>query len=315
MRVVPLLTCVVCFAGACTTADPRNDEPPPPQCLEYDEPALAGWIEVPGLREASGLAASHRHEGVLYTHNDSGYAPELFALRTDGSWAGTWTLHPAANVDWEDIARGPCEQESLESCLYIGDVGDNLARREEVVIYVVAEPDLPEVPGEGRLEVRRTIRARYPEGPRDCETLLVHPQTADIYLVDKPAPAGEAHGVYRISRGGVDAGETTVTLERVADVVADPSSDRLFTGGDVHPDGTRIVLRTYGVVQEHRVPEGRGFEEAFAAPHELLPPFRSGAGVGEIQGEAAAYARDGRAVYTTSEGERPPLNRRVCLDD
>ena len=55
------------------------------------------------LREASGLAASRRHAAVLYSHNDSGDGPHLYALNaTDGSLLAVYRVTregdgPAAN--------------------------------------------------------------------------------------------------------------------------------------------------------------------------------------------------------------------------
>src|SRR5690606_1795107 len=42
----------------------------------------------PELEEASGLAASRRHAGVLWMHNDSGGEPEVFAVDSTGAVLG-----------------------------------------------------------------------------------------------------------------------------------------------------------------------------------------------------------------------------------
>ena len=87
-----------------------------------------------------------------------------------------------------DIAAGPGPTPGTKY-LYIGDIGDNRGRRDEMVVYRVAEPDTnkpastkrktsPSVPSEA-------IRLRYPDGSHDAETLLVHPATGNIYIVTK----------------------------------------------------------------------------------------------------------------------------------
>ena len=43
-------------------------------------------------------------------------------------------------------------------------------------------------------------------------------------------------------------------------------------------------------------------------------PRAEGSGGMELQGESLAYAADGRALYTSSEGSNPPLNRGACVD-
>ena len=67
------------------------------------------------IHEASGLAASRRHAGVVYTHNDSGDGPRVFALSAaDGALLGEYEVRgrPGAAAveahDWEDMAVGPC---------------------------------------------------------------------------------------------------------------------------------------------------------------------------------------------------------------
>ena len=82
---------------------------------------------------AAGLAASRKHRGVLYTHNDL-YRQEPFVYAINESNAAiisTLRLFPAENQNWEDIAVGPCGD---KSCIYIGDSTQHK-------IYRVEEPD------------------------------------------------------------------------------------------------------------------------------------------------------------------------------
>src|SRR5881394_1013410 len=44
-----------------------------------------GRVTDGSVTEASGLAASRRNPGVLWTHNDAGSTPRLFALSTNGT--------------------------------------------------------------------------------------------------------------------------------------------------------------------------------------------------------------------------------------
>lgn len=72
------------------------------------------------INEASGLAASRLHPGVLYTHNDSGDRARIFALDSeDGRMLAQYQVLPADHHDWEDMAVGVCPSEA-GSCIYIG---------------------------------------------------------------------------------------------------------------------------------------------------------------------------------------------------
>ena len=91
------------------------------------------------LKEASGLAASARNPGVLWTHND-GSQGKIYALATNGSLLATFDVN---NVDdLEDIAVGPGPTNGV-SYLYIGDIGGSAGtngQRSSVKIIRVLEP-------------------------------------------------------------------------------------------------------------------------------------------------------------------------------
>src|SRR5688500_16827945 len=118
-------------------------------------------VRVPGLSEASGLAASRRTPGRLWTHNDSG-EPVVVALDARGSVTGRVRLTGAAVEDWEAIAVGAC---GTGSCLHVGDIGDNEAKRKRVTVYRLPEPD----GASGSAAIADVFHATYPDGPHDAE--------------------------------------------------------------------------------------------------------------------------------------------------
>src|SRR4051812_34201862 len=67
---------------------------------DYSGPIRAGMMAEPRNLETSGLAASQRTAGLLWTHNDSGGEPVLFALNTDGTLRGSVQLQGVVNRDW-----------------------------------------------------------------------------------------------------------------------------------------------------------------------------------------------------------------------
>lgn len=136
----PMITALL-TAGAVLSGTPE---------LRAEEAVCGGWsngqqvaqINEERLAESSGLAAGWKNPDVLWTHNDSGDSARLFALSTapsadsDASPILTeLTLEGAENVDWEDMAIGPCAADSDTACIYVADFGDNLKQRDEVVIY------------------------------------------------------------------------------------------------------------------------------------------------------------------------------------
>ena len=237
---------------------------PPSTPKESAEPAGPMTISDPDVVESSGLALSHLHPGVLYTHNDLGAPPQIFAVDRDGTRA-TLSLDVTA-VDWEDIASTP------DGRLWVADTGDNDEQRESVAVQVVEEPD---VLASGSLSAT-TYELRYPDGPHDAEALLVDPRDMRVYLVTKASDGGRVYAApATLDPGGVN------TLTDVGE--APPN----VTAGDFAPDGLALVLRN----------QGRAFfySELGGTPTVVsLPP--------QPQGESATFTADGEHVLLGSEG-------------
>lgn len=71
----------------------------------------------------------------LITHNDSGNTPQLFEIDTvSKAVTRTVTVENAINADWEDLSQD-------ENYIYIGDFGNNLGRRQDLLIYRIAKSD------------------------------------------------------------------------------------------------------------------------------------------------------------------------------
>jgi hypothetical protein len=269
----------------------------------YGRPETLARLEDKTLDESSGLVASQMNPGVVWTHNDSG-PPLVYAFDLGGRSRGVWEVAGARLDDWEDMARGPGP--GGNSYLYVADIGDNRLARREVVVYRFPEPAAGEATARSdrkrplRTEPAEAIRLRYPDGPHDAETLLVHPRTGDLYILTKIAlrPAG----VYKLAAPPGAAG--TSTLERIGEFLPPTLAGGLVTGGDIAPDGRSLVLCDYANGYELRAP---GDGAAFDAVWRQGPTKFS---LGERgQGEAVAYTPDGAAVLATSEGARPPLFR------
>jgi hypothetical protein len=194
---------------------------------------------------------------------------------------------------------------SGQSYLYVADIGDNDAERAEVIVYRVAEPAIrPADAASNRKNPRRTepaaaIRLKYPDGAHDAETLLVHPLTGDLYIVTKTL--GATTGLYKLA--APFSTETRSTLVRLGTVGAPGLVGGLITGGDISPDGRRVVLCDYMDAYEWSLPggAGTGFDEVWKQPV-------SSTGLGlRRQGEAVCYRLDGQAILATSELRPAPL--------
>ncbi|MFI9602875.1 WD40 repeat domain-containing protein [Streptomyces sp. NPDC052043] len=241
-------------------------------------------IKDPRIRESSGLAASRLHPGVYWTHNDSGYGPQIYAVdgRT-GETVATITLSGIGKPrDVEAISLGPGNQ------IYVADTGDNLGGTWPYVwIYRLPEPK----------ELKdRTIRAtqyvvKYADGPRDVESMVVHPKTGRVYLIDKNEDGGHLYeGPAELSPSG------TNVFEPIAPV------DLWATDAALSPDGTHLVVRGYfgGI---HYDWNGGRIKRA----GRLDVPLQR-------QGESVTYSVDGTKLLYGSEGVESPVQVRDAPD-
>lgn len=139
------------------------------------------------INESSGLARSHRHSDLLWTHNDSGGETAVYALTSTGSLVASVRLNGLGivNLDWEDMTSFTLGDKAY---LLVGDVGDNNAFRSTLTYYLLEEPEIdPSLPGPQRLvaDVIATYTVRLPDAPRDIESLAVDAETQTAYMISK----------------------------------------------------------------------------------------------------------------------------------
>jgi hypothetical protein len=268
---------------------------------EYGPPVMVGKIETPDITESSGLSASECQD-VLWTHNDAGNAPLVFAMDTTGKHLGTWKVEGANSVDWESIAT---HRDASGKCfLLIADFGDNDERRESVEIYRIAEPSIsPESASSNAANPLTTasaevMRYTYSDGSQNAETILVHPKSGDVYIVTKEK-AGPA-GVHRIAQ---QYGRSEILrTQRIAEVSVPSTPEGLLTGGSFSPDGTRLMLCDKKGGYEFVLPAGASNVDDIWRQKPVL------VNVGDRkQGEGVSYGRDGISLYASSEKKHAPL--------
>lgn len=249
------------------------------------------------VAESSGVVPAWGRDDAFWTHNDSGWDPELFAVDLEGRLLARVSVTGARNVDWEELSAGPCG-DGTGRCLYIADTGDNLRRRSDLAFYRVPEP----APGDTATALAERIPLELPHGPRDLEAVALLPDGRAL-LISK----GWDHPVevYRTTRPlwGPAAGAPTeanapppVTLERIQTLTARPPFlPRMVTGAATSPDGALVAVRTYETLRFYR-PQPDGRLDPLPGGWVNLRPLR------EPQGEAVAFLSGGRLVLTSEAG-------------
>jgi hypothetical protein len=168
-------------------------------------------------RESSGLTFFN---GRLITHNDSGNPPLLFEIDTLTA-AILRSVSLPSNVDWEDIT-------SDNNHLYVGDFGNNLGNRTNLVVYRISEAQYMD--SGNSIGQPDAIQFTYPEQTTfpgapfqtafDAEALFAYGQ--HLYIITKNWTASQSY-LYQLPK---NPGQYAATIR---DTLVTPG---LVTGAD-----------------------------------------------------------------------------------
>ena len=222
-------------------------------------------FQDPAIVEQSALLLQ---DGLFVTTNDSGDTGRVFVVDGTGATVGVthWADHP---TDTEALAPGG------PGYVWVGDIGDNLARRSDVTITRVPV-------GRGERTVRATsYHLTYPGGANDAETLVRDPVSGRLYIATKDVFGGRLYAVpQRLSATGPNR------LQPVGRVLP------IATDGSFFPDGRHLVVRDYAVATVYAWPSMQQVA-TFDLP-------------AEPQGEGIAVGPDD-TLYLSSEGLHSPV--------
>ena len=281
VHIMQLIIILLCVTSSTLYADEQNKN------ARID----LGLIEHEEIREASGIVASRKNSGVLWTHNDSDNPNCLYALNIKGRHLGVYYIEGIINRDWEDIAIGPGPTDD-QDYLYLGDIGDNFSQFQLKHIYRFPEPivDVDQTPldkGKTITNIEK-ISFQYPDGRHDAETLLVDPLTKELYVISK---WGNSVNVYLIPY------PQSVTDVMMLECVATLNIG-LVVGGDVSHCGSKILIKTYSDIYYFARNSDQPLWEAFDLDHYATVPYTD---ENEPQGEAVCWNTSSTGYYTVSE--------------
>ena len=184
------------------------------------------------VEETSGLFF---YKGKLWTHNDSGGKPILYALDTTSfEVVQRITLANAKNKDWEDVCID-------DERVYVGDFGNNKGKRKNLRVYTFPLNLIPEE-GDASITVDSILFSfadqtvfdyKKQEHDFDCESMFASDDY--LYLFSK----GWATGTTRLYRLSKQPGN------QVAEVVNGFDSQGLITGADYDRANGVLVLVGY----------------------------------------------------------------------
>jgi hypothetical protein len=126
--------------------------------------------------------------------------------------------------DWEDIAIDDAGH------LYVGDIGNNDAKRDTLYVYEIDEPDPAATTGD--ISPKRGWTLKFPNAPFDCESLFIWKGYG--YVISKLFNKERA----QVFRFPLKDTSDPLTLE----LVATTKIESPVTGADISADGNLLGL-------------------------------------------------------------------------
>ena len=232
--------------------------------------------------------------GTYWTVNDSGSRSRLYRIGADGRDLGHLAIRRASLVDAETLAVWKAPHGTW---LLVGDVGDNRALRDEVVIHAMREP----MPGESEARVAWQVRFTYPDGPRDAEGITVDHERDRLLVLSK---RDRPQRLYEVDLP--DAPADLRTEARFLGELPTHVLDAEATGLDITRDGRTMAILTYrSLYLWVRQGDEPWIDTMRRAPAVLpFPKLR--------KAEAMAFAYDERHVLVGSE-KQPTYLMHIAL--
>jgi hypothetical protein len=243
------------------------------------------------VSNASGMGASRSYPGMLWIENDHNPSGnnDVYLFDTIGTERANFSVTGATDRDWTDMSIGP-GPDSGTTYFYLADIGNSNAVNEDSYIFRFPEPSTPLDPNQeisGATAPVDKISFIYPNGPRDAETILVDPQSKDIYIFDKYSLANVYYLPYP---------QSTDTVITAQEIIANMPFDGAIRSGGIAPNRSEIIVKSYTSIYRFTINAGQSILSALTMNTPVSIPY-----LGEYQGEAMCYTPDGNAFWTTSK--------------
>lgn len=250
----------------------------------FDAPKVKGYIAARELREISGMAASVQHKGSFWTHNDSGDDSFVYLIDSMGRLRAFWYLNGVSAYDWEELTTAYLDS-IRQLQLFVGDIGDNHARRKHIKIHILPEPI---VVSSGKIPRKKivTLELTYADGARDAEALLVDVIHNELIIITKREQKSRIYSTPLLP----------LQNRRAVLTFRGELPFRMVTAASLSPDQMEVVVRNYKEVFYWK---RNDLQQPLIQLLQTLP--RSINYLPELQGEAIAWANSGNGFYTATE--------------
>jgi hypothetical protein len=243
-------------------------------------------IENSKIKESSGLACSKKNNTVLWTHNDSGHMPIIYAMSDRGKELGTFFLEDVISRDWEDMASFSLNGQPY---ILVADSGDNFGIFNTYTLSIFKEPDLRHR-SPSALSPQWQINYRFADNKSyDVEAVAVDVSRNRIILLTKRTAQALIFEI-PLKTESVD---NIIVAEQVGEFedIVHP------TAMDITADGSTMIILTYGRIHL--------FDSIDSFKPKPLKKFRKRKHVieytGLFQPEGLCLSKDEKVLYVSSE--------------
>ncbi|MRG44429.1 hypothetical protein GFS24_04860 [Chitinophaga sp. SYP-B3965] len=136
---------------------------------------------------------------------------------------------------------------------------------------------------------------KYPDGPRDAETMMIDPVEKLLYIVSKREDSVRVYTTPLAYKPG-----DTVILTKRSTLFFEGLRKQI-TAGDISKNGDQVLIKSYSRVYYWKRKGKEPIWKLLMTPARELPYSR------ERQGEAIGFTIDGTSYYTISEGVHPQV--------
>ncbi|XP_067668267.1 uncharacterized protein [Haliotis asinina] len=248
---------------------------------EFSGRSYAGYLRDREGDDVSGLCASRVHPGILYYVNDrSSYESYVHVIDIRNHGQRISKIHlQKENVDWEDMACGPCSLGSEEYCIHVLDAGSS-GPGPVHKIYSFKEPEdiSTDQDAEG------VVTTSFSSTTSNCETLMVSP-TGRIFIMDS---VSSSYVLYEV------IGDETKYLFEVSLW----SSSKGPKSGDISPDGKGFVFKMLDRIYYFYVEDESEMETILtSSTNRMKVPYLE-----EDYATSISWSLSGESFLTVSEG-------------
>lgn len=240
-------------------------------------------IQDSRVNEASCMSYSRTIPALVWVSNDENNGPVQMkgVSLSDGLTVSTLGFNGVSFGDPESSAIDP-----LDGRLYLGDIGDNKNSRTNIHLTSVIEPTT--IGDHGNLPCKNYPIA-YPFGPRNAETLMIHPVTGDFYIVTKQSGGR----VVKFDRATLLANEGVLTT----------GTDLGVTVANLVSDGCFTLSGKYALLRSAKTSDTLVFNSTTWTLVDKIPsPTVS-------KGESITMEPGGKQFLFGSEGKKSPIIR------